>query len=338
MTARGPSPVLTGAAMTSRRRPGSAPPGRQSARGSGSGVTTRSSFSTVIIPDSVQISPSERSSRVKEKEYWHELQPVGGRVGVYGLDVCLQNHGKHKHGHALQTQTESMVWNPAINAYVTENGPRKPPSKTPSNASSRRERRKDRPEPSDMPRAGLQVQPRTEQPIPFRAFINTLEFVPEPRTAPSVVSRASTDASLDEEVFANIRHHVGERLHSKFTTVQKAFRQTGAQPGSCECSKADMYNIFKANGYSRKVSDRFFNTMDKDRSGRIDIQEFNKHFGPAIQPEYEQEAGQHGYMCTTHNFFYDSKDEYTDPHERNIKGTGLKATNKNCWNTNIPTK
>lgn len=334
MTARGASPVLMGPPLTSRRRPGSAPPGRQSARGSGSGVTTRSSFSTVIIPDSIEISPSERSYRVKEKEYWHEPQPVGGRVGVYGLDICLKNHGKHKH--ALQTHTESMTWNPAINAYVTDQGmaQRKPASKTPSNASSRRERRKDRPEPSDMPRAGYQVQQRSEQPIPLRAFLNTLEFVPEPRgKAESVVSRASTDASLDPAVFETIRHHVGERLHSKFTTVQKAFRQTGAQPGSCDCSKEDMFNIFKANGYSRKVSDRFFNTMDKDRSGRIDIQEFNKQFGPAIQPEYEQDAGAHGYMCTTHNFFYDSKDEYTDPHER-VNKVGLKATNKNCWNTN----
>lgn len=73
-----------------------------------------------------------------------------------------------------------------------------------------------------------------------------------------------------------------------------------------------MFNLFGAYGYTRKTSDRFFNTMDTDRSGTLSLQEFGKHFGPSIQPEYEQDRSTQGYMVTTHNFYYDSKNEYMD--------------------------
>lgn len=242
----------------------------------------------------------------KEQKYWEDPQPVGGRVEAYGVDVCAKLAERHQITAASKHANKWRVGQ-------ANDGPRKGVS---SIASSRRERKTDRKNPSELPRAGCREQPRVAQPMVVSQFRNTLEFVPLPRSSnASVVSRVSTDGELTPSEYENIKHHVGERLHAKHTSVMKAFRTTGVAPNSFEFGKADLHNTFKAYGYNRKVSDRFFNTMDKDKSNVISMAEFNKAFGCAIHPEYEQEKGGHGYMATTQRFFFDSKQEYDPPHE-----------------------
>jgi len=255
---------------------------------------------------------SNNSRREKEQAYWDEAQPVGGRVDAYGLEVCVDNFEKH----------DTMVaWHNGTTCRAVDrpDGKKFAPGEAKtvnasSKASSRRERTKEVKEPSALPRAGYKVQQRTCAPVNMAACKNTLDFVPESEAAPSVASQAPTAGELSNSQFDSIKHQVGQRMTGKYKTVQKAFRTTtGAQLGTGEINKDDFFKLFKAAGYSRNVSDKFFNKMDEGKCGQLTQSTFAEHFGPAIQPEYEQEKGSQGYMVTTQGFFHDAKHKYETP-------------------------
>jgi len=81
-----------------------------------------------------------------------------------------------------------------------------------------------------------------------------------------------------EKIVENINQAVG----LKYVTVRNAFNQIDKDRSGQLC-KEEVQRLFSNYGYAAAVADQFFETIDIDDSGEINLQEFKRHFAPHVE-------------------------------------------------------
>lgn len=96
---------------------------------------------------------------------------------------------------------------------------------------------------------------------------------------------ANYNKLLDEEKMDAICDHLGTKAGQKYRRVYDAFRYVD-KDGDDQIDRWEVRNFFRSYGSKTKVADTFFDTLDKDREGKISYREFQERFAPYIQPGY----------------------------------------------------
>jgi len=105
------------------------------------------------------------------------------------------------------------------------------------------------------------------------------------RDASGRVIQVARDTALDDETMTKICDHVGGKAAAKFKSVFGAFRFVDPDLDG-KVDRFEVRNFFRNYGSKTGMADRFFDTLDHSREGRIDFAEFQKKFAPYIQKGY----------------------------------------------------
>lgn len=90
---------------------------------------------------------------------------------------------------------------------------------------------------------------------------------------------------LDRVTMDAICTHVGQKAYEKYKTVYGAFRFVDRDINN-KVDRFEVRNFFRNYGSNTYVADRFFDTMDTKRQGKVDFGDFQDKFARFVQPGY----------------------------------------------------
>lgn len=95
-----------------------------------------------------------------------------------------------------------------------------------------------------------------------------------------------------EKEMRDIMKDIAEKLPLKFKHVRDAFRPLDLNHNG-RITRTEMRSFLRGFGWPHEVADRFFGTLDDDKSGEIDFNAFMSHFdavlGPANRPAHRED-------------------------------------------------
>jgi len=89
----------------------------------------------------------------------------------------------------------------------------------------------------------------------------------------------------EEQELRMICEQIGVKAAQKFGTVRQAFRYLDADHDG-KISRSEMRYFFRAYNFNEDIADRFYDMLDRDRSGELEYGEFMKFVAPYVQPDY----------------------------------------------------
>lgn len=132
---------------------------------------------------------------------------------------------------------------------------------------------------------------------------------------------------LDRETMDAICVHVGQKALEKYKSVYSAFRFVDRDNDN-KVDRFEVRNFFRNYGSNTYVADRFFDTMDTKRQGKIAFGDFQDKFAMFVQPGYhparpEDDSKQYqGPVLTTWGESYYQKEGKT-PHHMSANTFGV---------------
>lgn len=90
---------------------------------------------------------------------------------------------------------------------------------------------------------------------------------------------------FDDDTMVRVCDHIGTKVAQKHRRVQDAFRFVDTDADDC-IDRWECRTFFRNYGSKTKVADKFFDSCDPNRTGRVSKREFQRRFTPYIQPGY----------------------------------------------------
>lgn len=93
------------------------------------------------------------------------------------------------------------------------------------------------------------------------------------------------EPALDDITMTRVCDHIGGKAGQKYKTMQGAFRSVDRDMDDM-VDRFEVRSFFRGYGSKTALADKFFDTLDNKREGKIPFSAFKDKFAPFIQPGY----------------------------------------------------